>query len=195
MNLTESMDNRDKLMMTAIELIAENGYKGVSTKQIAASAGVSEMTLFRQFGNKQNLIEQAIERYHYGVEMFRIFEESVVWELSTDLKLISRMYHEVMNRNRQLFLVVLKNDELSDLRSDANRHPRKLLKLLTDYFVEMRQRNKVIAMDAEAQAAAFMWMNYGAFMSSLFSESPFDPDATARYLTTGIELFARGLTP
>lgn len=195
MNLTESMDNRDKLMMAAIELIAVNGYKGVSTKQIAASAGVSEMTLFRQFGNKQNLIEQAIERYHYGMEMSKVFEEGVVWDLSSDLKLISRMYHEVMNRNRPLFLVVLKNDELTDLRSDANSHPRKLLKLLTDYFVEMRQRNKLIEMNAEAQAAAFMWLNYGAFMSGLFSESPFDPDATASYLAAGIELFARGLTP
>ncbi|PLT48022.1 Transcriptional regulator, TetR family [Paenibacillus pasadenensis] len=195
MTSSDPTDTRDKLMQAAIELMAENGFKGVSTKQIAAAAGFSEMTLFRQFGTKRHLIASAVERYHYGREMAGLFTGGFAWDLRSDLGRIGRAYQETMEHNRKLFLVVLKSDELADIREEANKQPRKLLDLLTDYFAEMKKRGKLIDTDAEAQAAAFIWMNYGAFMSGLFTPSPFKPDAQAAFLASGIELFVRGLTP
>lgn len=190
-----SMDNKTKLMQVAIDLMAEKGYKGVSTKEIAATAGVSEMTLFRNFGSKQNLLEKAVDHYHYAVEMTQVFSEKVTWDLGADLLMISEMYHEIMERNRKLFLIVLSDHELVEIRERAQKHPRKLLELLTNYFTEMQKRNKLIDTDAQAQAITFMWMNYGAFMTQLFGASGITTVTKQAFLKSSIELFVRGLSP
>ncbi|WP_152394474.1 TetR/AcrR family transcriptional regulator [Paenibacillus guangzhouensis] len=195
MEKQEIKDNKDKLLLAAIDLMADKGYKGVSTKEIAAAAGVSEMTLFRQFGSKQHLLEKAVDRYYYTVEMTKIFETQVVWELRTDLMLISRMYHESMNRNRKMIRIVLKEDELSEIRTKAQKHPRMLLELLTKYFLEMQKRGNLIPTDAEAQAMSFLWMNYGAFMSHLHGAEGMTNVTMERFIASSIELFTRGLTP
>ncbi|WP_253944982.1 TetR/AcrR family transcriptional regulator [Paenibacillus sp. NEAU-GSW1] len=182
-------------MLAAIDLMAEKGYKGVSTKEIAAAAGVSEMTLFRNFGNKLNLLENAVQHFHYSVEMASLFEEKIVWDLRADLLMISQTYQEMMSRNRKLFLIVLGDNDLAGIRERAQQHPRKLLALLTDYFTEMQRQNKLIAADAETQAITFMWMNYGAFMSQLFTESPISTVTMQNFMHSSVELFARGLTP
>lgn len=181
-------------MAVAIELMAARGYKGVSTKEIAAAAGVSEMTLFRQFGSKKNLLDQAVERHHYAAEMERFFQEAIVWEVRRDLLHISRLYHDIMNRNRQLFLIVLKDDELTDIRERAQQHPRKLLELLTGYLAAMRERGAVVDMDVQAQTIAFMWMNYGAFMAGLFGASPIANQSAEAVLAGGVESFVRAWT-
>ncbi|TYP74048.1 AcrR family transcriptional regulator [Paenibacillus methanolicus] len=178
-------------MAAAIELMANRGFKGVSTKEIAAAAGVSEMTLFRQFGSKKNLLDQAVDRHHYSAEMELFFREDIVWDLAQDLHQISRLYHDIMNRNRHLFLIVLKDDELTDIRERAQQHPRKLLELLTGYLADMRERQAVIEMDVQAQAMAFMWMNYGAFMAGLFVASPIADRGAEAVIAGGVETFAR----
>lgn len=165
----DRLTNQDKLLLAAIDLMAEKGYKGVSTKEIAAAAGVSEMTLFRSFGSKLKLLYAAVERFHYAGEMKKLFRDQLVWDLRTDLLLISRSYREIMDRNRKLILIVLTDAELSELREKSRKHPRQLKELLTDYFTAMQDRGKMIPTNAEAQAVSFMWMNYGAFMTSLYN--------------------------
>jgi AcrR family transcriptional regulator len=41
---------------------AEAGYHGTTTRRIADEAGLNEVTLFRQFGNKDTLLREAIEQ-------------------------------------------------------------------------------------------------------------------------------------
>lgn len=190
-----ALDNKSKLMLAVIDLMAEKGYKGVSTKEIAATAGVSEMTLFRNFGSKQKLLDQAVDHYHYSIEMTNIFNENIIWDLKTDLLMMSQTYHEIMDRNRKLFLIVLSDHELSEIRERAQKHPRKLLELLTNYFTEMQRKNKMISTDSETQAITFMWMNYGAFMSQLFGASAITKVTMQNFMKSSIELFVRALTP
>lgn len=189
------MDNKNKLMLAAIDLMAEKGYKGVSTKEIAAAAGVSEMTLFRNFGSKQNLLEKAVDHYHYSIEMTNVFQEKIIWDLRADLLMISHMYFEIMERNRKLFLIVLKDDELLEIREKAQKHPRILLELLTNYFTDMQKMKKMVATDAETQAITFMWMNYGAFMTQLFGASSITKIPLHDFIKSSVELFVRALTP
>ncbi|WP_243711659.1 TetR/AcrR family transcriptional regulator [Paenibacillus sp. BK033] len=188
------LDNKVKLMQAAIDLMAEKGYKGVSTKEIAAAAGVSEMTLFRNFANKLNLLEKAVEHFHYSMEMTRIFQEEVVWDMRADLLLISEMYHKVMGRNRKLFLIVLADNDLAGIRQEAQKHPRILLELLTDYFKEMQRQHKMIDTDAETQAITFMWMHYGAFISSLYTAEAVTKVTREQFAESSADLFVRALS-
>ena len=52
------MKTRSKIIHAATELFSELGYRGSTTKAIAERAGVSEMTVFRQFGNKIGVLEE-----------------------------------------------------------------------------------------------------------------------------------------
>jgi AcrR family transcriptional regulator len=44
----------------ALTVLAERGYVGATTRRIAETAGINEVTLFRRFGDKQQLILAAI---------------------------------------------------------------------------------------------------------------------------------------
>jgi TetR/AcrR family transcriptional regulator len=48
-------ERRQRLIETAIELFANNGFEGTTTRQIAKAAGVNEALIFRDFENKQGL--------------------------------------------------------------------------------------------------------------------------------------------
>lgn len=54
------MLSRDRLLRAATELYAETGFRGATTRGIARRAGVNEVTLFRQFGSKNALLQEAI---------------------------------------------------------------------------------------------------------------------------------------
>ena len=50
-----STDKRDKILQAALELFAEQGFRGTSTAQIAKHAGVATGTLFHHFESKEAL--------------------------------------------------------------------------------------------------------------------------------------------
>lgn len=197
MNDNSHVGSDDKLLLAAIDLISEKGYNGVTTKEIAAAAGLSEKTLFRHFGSKQNLLESAFERYHYAAEMTKLFQEKLVGELEKDLLLISRTYHELMDRNRKMVQIGIKEEgNLPWFKEITQKHPRQLLIILTDYFRKMAEEGKLVRSNPELQALSFMMMNFGAFMNDLNSGDNYFSHVTLDEFTTeSVRIFARALTP
>src|ERR1700737_1950714 len=51
---------RQLLLDAARDLFAERGFKGTSTRDIADRAGVSEVMIFRHFGSKSTLFQEAV---------------------------------------------------------------------------------------------------------------------------------------
>lgn len=196
MSNSNNLSIDDKLLLAAIDLIAEKGYNGVSTKEIATMAGLSEKTLFRRFGSKQNLLEMAFDRFHYAEEITKLFNEKLVWDLQTDLLLISRTYHEIMNRNRKMIMISIKEEgHLPGFRERTQKHPRQLLDILTNYFTAMYEKGKLIRTDPELQALSFIMLNFGAFMNNLDNDMNFPNVSLERFITESTQLFTRALTP
>jgi AcrR family transcriptional regulator len=54
------IDNRARILDAAARVYAEFGYRGATTRRIAVAAGVNEVTLFRTFGSKAALIDEAV---------------------------------------------------------------------------------------------------------------------------------------
>ncbi|WP_261301422.1 TetR/AcrR family transcriptional regulator [Paenibacillus andongensis] len=189
--MSNNPSTSDKLLLATIDLMAEKGYDGTTTKEIAAAAGVNEVTLFRHFGTKEKLLAAAFNRYHYALEMTKLFNESLTGELHEDLLIISRKYHNLMNRNRKLFQIIQKGSSSlpPEVYQEAHRHPQELKKLITNYLLSMSEQGKVITSKPDIQAYAFMLMNHGAFNSNM---SPVDLD---EFIEESVRLFARALTP
>jgi AcrR family transcriptional regulator len=57
------MDVREALLEAAAKVFAELGMRGATTKRIAQEAGVNEVTLFRHFKSKDDLLQAALEAY------------------------------------------------------------------------------------------------------------------------------------
>lgn len=196
MSSSKNLSNDDKLLLAAIDLIAEKGYNGVSTQEIAAEAGLSEKTLFRRFGSKQNLLETAFDRFHYSEEMTKLFTDKLVWDLQTDLLLISRKYHEIMNRNRKMIMISIKEEgNLPGFRERTQKHPQQLLEILTKYLTTMYEKGKLIPTNPELQALSFMMMNFGAFMNNLDADENFPTVSLETFITVSVQTFTRALTP
>jgi AcrR family transcriptional regulator len=61
------MPNRQKLLDAAARAYGEFGFRGATTRRIADLAGVNEVTLFRLFGSKSALLNEAIRQHAPGV--------------------------------------------------------------------------------------------------------------------------------
>jgi AcrR family transcriptional regulator len=186
-----------KLMDAAIDLFAEFGYDGVTTEQIASAAGFSEKTLFRHYHSKQNLLEKAIDRYHYAEEMKAIFDQKLAWVLAEDLWLIAENYHRIMYRNRKMLQVIMKvGRQLPGLHQYAHRHPQVLQDLLIQYFTKMKgQRQLRDDADPVKVAIAFLYMNFGLAQGRMNGDEAFSDKAFESLLKESVTLFVRGISP
>ena len=58
----EKINTREKILESAIELFAEKGFNGTTTKEIAEAAEVNESLIFRHFSTKRDLYGAIIEK-------------------------------------------------------------------------------------------------------------------------------------
>ena len=52
--------DESRIFKVAVDQLMARGYDGATTREIAEAAGVNEVTLFRRYGSKAALLEQAI---------------------------------------------------------------------------------------------------------------------------------------
>jgi len=185
----------EKLLRAAIDLISVRGYHGVTTQEIASCADLSEKTLFRHFGSKQNLLEAALERFQYAEEMRVLFNEQMVWELEVDLLAISKKYHDIMNRDRKLILIALKDEvHIPGFKERRLQHPRQLLTFLTDYFNTMSDKGKIACTNPTMQAFTFMMAQYGAFINDLEAGNNYPGITLDQFIQENVKIFVNSLT-
>ena len=55
-------DVRQKIIAAAMRAYAESGFQGATTRRVAEIAGVNEVTIFRNFGSKAALMDEALFR-------------------------------------------------------------------------------------------------------------------------------------
>lgn len=71
------MDVREALLEAAIKVFGESGVRGATTRRIAQEAGVNEVTLFRHFHSKDDLIEAALAAYATRIQTLTLPEHPV----------------------------------------------------------------------------------------------------------------------
>jgi AcrR family transcriptional regulator len=101
-----------QIYLAVIQVISERGYSGATTKQMADAADISEMTLFRKFGNKADLVKQAIT---FIIEKTD-FSSAVHYtgDVYADLLRIVQAYQDTAVKNGLFIFALI---------SDLSRHP------------------------------------------------------------------------
>lgn len=98
-----------KILDAALDLFAEKGYTGATTRVIAEEAGVSELTLFRKFKTKRNLFNTLIDQ---NLEKMKEDFESILITKKFDsphefLETFIRNYIESIEENFKVFFLVI----------------------------------------------------------------------------------------
>jgi AcrR family transcriptional regulator len=62
-------ETADRILRAFLSLAAERGLSAVTTRDIAAAAGVNEVTVFRHFGDKAALAREAVRRFSPAAEL------------------------------------------------------------------------------------------------------------------------------
>lgn len=71
--MVEFNDTDKKIINATFDILQKEGFTKATTKKIAAEAGVNEVTIFRKFQNKNNLVE--ITKEYYLQILFNKLEE------------------------------------------------------------------------------------------------------------------------
>jgi AcrR family transcriptional regulator len=74
---TKNTATSEKIVLSAAQLFARQGYHGTSTRDIARLAGVSENTLFRHFERKEDLFWSALRWHSSALRMRRDLVEGI----------------------------------------------------------------------------------------------------------------------
>ena len=161
---------REKIAEAAIKLFAEKGFNGVTTKEIADAAGVSEVTLFRLFENKRNLYQCIIKENMHPYQIKRYLEEDVTYDLETDLRNIAGLMASTLKKNLPFMQMVFKDHH-------KNKEHNKALKFefkasLIHYFKVMHERG---ALKEKPEFAAKFYMTN---ISHAYYEAFLKPGAT-----------------
>lgn len=193
--MEEVLDTREKILQATLKLIREKGFKGATTRAIAQEAGVNEVTLFRHFNNKKGIVKAAFEKFSYVPALSKAIKEKVEWDLEKDLLMFSKLYQQLLNENRDLILISLKERDLfPELNQQITDIPRQLQENLIEYFNTMKEKGILIETNVEAQAMALIWMNFGFFMSRSQHGTKVTHLTEEEFLKDTIEVLTRGLT-
>lgn len=156
-------DSRDRIVEAAERVFSESGYRGATTRRIAAEAGVNEVTLFRNFGSKDELIREAIAS-RAGRDAFPRLPERPVDPVA-ELTAFSRQQLDHLFRVRSLIRTCLgEGNERPEILARATERPVMVHRELLAYLGRM-QEHGLAAADADIATAA------STLMGALFSDA------------------------
>jgi AcrR family transcriptional regulator len=73
----------ERIIEAASSVFSKEGYRGATTKRIAEAAGVNEITLFRRFKSKENVLRRVLE--DKGTAIQKVMDQSLIMEEDADV--------------------------------------------------------------------------------------------------------------
>jgi AcrR family transcriptional regulator len=136
----------ERILTTAASLFSQFGYNGVSTREIAASAEVNEVTIYRHFPRKRDLylavLSAELQRVHLRGDLLSGLAEAESGRaaLASAIELISRALLQQPQLLRLLGFSVLELSE--DLDPLLRKHLGQMVEVIARYlepWVERRE--------------------------------------------------------
>lgn len=179
-----------KIIETTLRMIAEQGYKKTTTIAIAKRAGVSEVTIFRKFGNKKGIVVEGFKKMQWYLGFERILNENCTGNIFYDLKVYANEYIKIFNNYGVKCLLNLRQEGFEELQDALEEVPNKLIIPLTEYFKKMQEKGQLRSGDAAWQAQSFIMGLFGMIMSkTIWNSMPIEQEIE-NYISNLIDLYA-----
>ncbi len=184
---------QNKILNATMSLVMEKGYTATTTKDIAKRAEVNECTIFRKFKGKKEIIIAAMTLPEWNP---CLREEDFLYtgELINDLCSFSEVYLRKVTPKMVKISLGLRSPDLYELTKDGIMEiPDTFKRVLVNYFIKMRELNKLQADDIESLAVSFLAMNFGF----VFFKASFGDELTKlqikEYIDSSVRHFVNGI--
>lgn len=164
--VSEASGTRERILDAMLSLVAERGYLGASTRELAKRAGVSEPTLFRLFGSKENIFEEALKARSPIGRLRPLISASEGLPIDEALTIIGVQYLEGL-KERKAFIRIIVSEITTYPDKVRAAHARMLEELFSTFgvFIKKRQEEGTLRpMPPQEAAQMFLRMLFAIFL-------------------------------
>ncbi|KMQ00738.1 MULTISPECIES: TetR/AcrR family transcriptional regulator [Bacillus] len=183
---------REKVMEAATLLFGEKGYTATTIREVAEKAGVSELTIFRNFKNKENLFRESIILRTTPVALLEEIEEQFTGDLQKDLTKVAETYIQTnlpkLNYIWAALIESRQNSEMKTLLHELNSH---LVNHLEKYLKQLGEAGHISPCNYRLIANMF----YGQLFLYIMNVSITEEEVQLEeYIETCVNLFMNGIS-
>src|ERR1700746_340151 len=185
---------RQRLLDAATQTLNRVGIQGATTREIARQAGVNEVTLFRHFRSKEQLLRVVLQR-GLAAEA-AILDEHSSWNenLRESLERYARHYYSLLDKNK---------DFAGAFLAEGRLWPKSMQAMIADVIRRVRERSVSILAAAQKGGVVRSDLNIecalDAFKNALYARMLLKGAYLPRnysndaYISTVVEIFVRGI--
>jgi AcrR family transcriptional regulator len=184
---------RQRLFAAATETLNSRGIQGATTREIARRAGVHEVTLFRHFKSKEQLLRAILKR--------GLAAKATVMDENYSSK--ENLRESTENYGRHYYSHLEKNKGFAGALLAGHLLPKSMQVLIADLICPVRERLIFVLADAQkggvVRSDVHVETALDAFNDALYAgmllEGAYVPQnySTDAYLSTVVEIFVRGI--
>jgi len=195
------MSTEQRILDAALKVFASEGYTGATTRRIAEEANVAEVTLFRKFHSKENLLKEVLIKNRASSSslddyLSRIKEDT---DFQIDLCILGKKILDIMRDKKRggkyhMFMLMLfeegrRRPEVAEILSSVFQMN---IARLSEYF-EMQIRNgKMRNVNPRSTALAFIsYFAHISLLTGVFGDS-FLGD-TDKEIERFVDIFTKGI--
>jgi AcrR family transcriptional regulator len=187
-------ETKQRIIQGAMQVFAQKGYAGATTREIAAAADVNEVTLFRHFGNKKALFMAAISQESPLQSVKEALEKQLTGNYRQDLLAMGNQFLAAMLKQRKEILMSLcAAEQMPEMREIVAQMPAQLRQVLGEYLQRQMMRGATRAMNPQMAAQAFFGMLFAfAISQGLLESTPAAQIPPEDVVAQFVDIFVRG---
>ncbi|WP_370573305.1 TetR/AcrR family transcriptional regulator [Methanomethylovorans sp.] len=188
------MDAEQKILDAALKVFASEGYSGATTRRIAEEANVAEVTLFRKFQSKENLLKEVLIK-NRAPEFDSLLTVNSDSDIETDLSTLGRQIKKIMTDKKKdckhrmfMFMLIEEGRRRPEVAEILSSFFQMNLSRLTEYFELQMKCGKI--RDVNPRSAALTFISFSAYTSLLRGYVEVEED---KEFEGFIDLFTKGV--
>ena len=196
----KARERREGILRAAMDLFARRGFAGVTTREVARAAGISEAMLFKHFPHKRDLYRSILER-HVG-DMERAMPiAGLEGSAEPPARFFGGIAGTILRRIdgdptllRLMFFSALEGHPLA--RDMERARARDLRGAIEEYLRRGRRSGRFRGVDEALAARSFLWLVVGFGISRvLFREPGARSVPRGRLVRAIVDQFLAGVRP
>ncbi|MDF5713395.1 MAG: TetR/AcrR family transcriptional regulator [Rhizonema sp. NSF051] len=184
-----------RLIEAATQVFASAGLQGATTREIARVAGVNEVTLFRHFTSKEQLLEAVIENTLALQTEALAHPDEWTQDLRIDLIHYAQLYNKMLEAQEDLIRTII---------GEAKRHPEAARRVMQDaarslkaklvaYLRHLQTKGTVRSdLDLVSSIDMFTGMLLAGMLRRSAALTPLSYSSDD-YIENSVEIFVRGI--
>ena len=191
---------RDAILHAAARLFVDLGYAGTSMDAVAAAAGVSKLTVYSHFGDKEGLFNAAVHHTCSAMVPDTLFQPDLKAPLREQLLQIGRAFFALVHSpaalaTQRVMLDPSTDGHIRQLFWQAG--PSRMTATFVSFLRQHIQSGRLAIADVDLAASQFFCLVKGELLTNMIhgltgGDAPAAVDA---HVTAAVDLFLRAHTP